>query len=384
MLRAAPVSQPAPEAPEVQEAPGAVVVVDLPEPLEAAAATAVLRELSAVDVRSPQAGPVQVDLGRVRRADAFGLAAVIAGVRRLRAAGREVRVVGVAPEVRRRAALLRLDQALGAPEPSPPARPRAVDALLDRAGRLLDAAVLLLAMLHVGVRYALLDCLRTPLGREHLARQLVDVGARGATIVAGVTFLIGAIIALQTAYTLEPYGATLYVARGVGISMTRELGPLMAAVLVAARSGSAIAAELGSMVVYEEVEALEMMALSPRRFLLSPRFLALVFAVPALSVFADVAGVLGGATVMLLQYDLPLGTYLAETIRAVYAKDIGSGLIKSLFFGALIAVVACRNGLGLRGGPEAVGRAATSAVVQSIVAVVLFDAAFTSASQGVL
>ncbi|MBX3468281.1 MAG: ABC transporter permease [Planctomycetes bacterium] len=290
--------------------------------------------------------------------------------------------MGLDPEVRRRAALLRLDEVLGVDDEAAGPAPRDPPAPPLRGA--LDAAVVLLATLYLGVRHSLTDCLTTPLGREQLARQVVEVGRRGVPIVVGVTFLIGAIIAIQTAYTLEPYGATIYVARGVGISMTRELGPLMAAVLVAARSGSAIAAELGSMVVSEEVEALEMMALRPRRFLLSPRFAALTFSVPALSVCADVAGVLGGAAIMVLQYDIVARAYFDETVRAVYLSDIGSGLIKSVFFGALIAAVACRCGLSLRGGPEAVGRAATAAVVQSIVAVVLFDAAFTFASRGIL
>lgn len=374
------------EEPTPQEA----VVVELPEPLVVEAAPAVVRRLSQA-ARGDAA--VQVDLGRVRRVDTFGLAALVAGLRGLRERGVATHVMGAAPEVRRRAALLRASEVLagpdgrgarGGPDDAGRPRPRPQDAALDRVAGALEAGVVLLAMLYEGARYALPDCLASPLGREHLARQLVEVGARAVPIVAGVTFLIGAIIALQTAYTLEPYGATLYVARGVGISMTRELGPLMAAVLVAARSGSAIAAELGGMVVYEEVEALKMMALRPRRFLLAPRFVALTFAVPALSVCADVAGVLGGAAVMLAQYDIGLSTYLTETVRAVYVKDIASGLIKSLAFGALIAVVACRNGLALQGGNEAVGRAATAAVVQGIVAVVLFDAAFTSASRGVL
>jgi phospholipid/cholesterol/gamma-HCH transport system permease protein len=158
----------------------------------------------------------------------------------------------------------------------------------------------------------------------------------------------------------------------------------MAAVLLAGRSGSAIAAELGAMVVYEEVDALEMMALDPRRFLFSPRFAALVIAVPALSILADVTGIVGGATVMVVAYRLPWSLYFDETVTTVYLADIGSGLIKSIFFGALIAVVSCHRGLALRGGPEAVGRAATSAVVQSIIAVVIFDAAFTAATRGVL
>ncbi|MCO5166202.1 MAG: ABC transporter permease [Planctomycetes bacterium] len=357
--------------------PAPEVDLAVADPLDAAVGEALLR--AAADL--PPGRPARLDLSRVRRADTFGLAAVAAALRGLRAGGRAVRVVGLDPEVRRRAALLRLDEVLAARDEDPPG-PAAVP-----GGRLrgaLDHAVVLLATLYLGVRHAAADCFRTPLGREQLARQVVEVGQRGVPIVAGVTFLIGAIIAIQTAYTLEPYGATIYVARGVGISMTRELGPLMAAVLVAARSGSAIAAELGSMVVYEEVEALEMMALRPRRFLLSPRFAALLIGVPALSVCADIAGVVGGATIMVLQYDITPRMYFDETIRAVYLADIGSGLIKSVFFGALIAAVACKCGLSLRGGPEAVGRAATAAVVQSIVAVVLFDAAFTYASRGVL
>jgi phospholipid/cholesterol/gamma-HCH transport system permease protein len=171
----------------------------------------------------------------------------------------------------------------------------------------------------------------------------------------------------------------------VGTFMTRELGPFMAAVLIAGRFGSAIAAELGAMVVYEEVDALEMMAVEPRRFLFSPRFAALVLAVPALSVLADVAGVLGGASVMVFAYHLPCGIYFAETVTTIQRADIASGLIKSVFFGALIAAVSCRRGLAVRGGgPDAVARVATSATVQSIIAVVIVDTAFTAATRGVL
>lgn len=364
------------------DAPAPEAALAVADPLDAAAGDALLRAAAGL----PPGQPARLDLSQVRRVDTFGLAALAAALRELRARGRGARVVGLDPEVRRRAALLRLDEVLGArdegADDEAAGPPRAAPAP-PRHGAL-DAGVVLLATLYLGVRHSLTDCLTTPLGREQLARQVVEVGRRGVPIVVGVTFLIGAIIAIQTAYTLEPYGATIYVARGVGISMTRELGPLMAAVLVAARSGSAIAAELGSMVVSEEVEALEMMALRPRRFLLSPRFAALTFSVPALSVCADVAGVLGGAAIMVLQYDIVARAYFDETVRAVYLSDIGSGLIKSVFFGALIAAVACRCGLSLRGGPEAVGRAATAAVVQSIVAVVLFDAAFTFASRGVL
>jgi phospholipid/cholesterol/gamma-HCH transport system permease protein len=116
----------------------------------------------------------------------------------------------------------------------------------------------------------------------------------------------------------------------------------------------------------------------PRRFLLVPRFAALALAVPALCILADVAGILGGAAVGILSYDIGWYTYYDRTVGALHATDFGTGLLKSFFFGNLVAAVGCLHGLRLRGGPEAVGRAATTAVVDSIVAVVLFDAAFTA------
>ena len=359
----------------------AEVVLLVPEPLSCDTAPAVLHAFEAL---APSESPVRIDMSRVRHLDTFGLAALASGIRALRGLGRAVHVVELDPTVRRRATLLRVHDVLEVPPPASPA----ARGLLARAGAALQglaaSTVTILATLSDGVRYSVVDCATGALGREHLARQLDQIGLGGVSIVAGVNFLVGAIMALQTAYVLEFYGATLFVARGVGISMTRELGPLMAAVLVAGRSGSAIAAELGAMVVSEEVDALEMMALDPRRFLLSPRFAALVLAVPALSVLADIAGIIGGAIVMALAYRLDVGLYAEETIHAIYVSDVGSGLLKSLFFGALIATVSCHRGLALRGGPEAVGQAATSAVVHSIIAVVLFDAAFTTLTRGVL
>jgi phospholipid/cholesterol/gamma-HCH transport system permease protein len=139
-----------------------------------------------------------------------------------------------------------------------------------------------------------------------------------------------------------------------------------------------MAAEIGTMVVTEEVDALEMMALRPRRFLFVPRFAALAISVPALCVFADLSGILGGAAVGILSYDIGWHTYYSETVSALQVSDITSGLLKSFFFGNLVAVVGCLHGLRLRGGPEAVGRAATTAVVESIIAVIVFDGLFTT------
>lgn len=367
--------------PRRSEASAAAVRVEAPEPLDVDAAPAFAAELRRVDRR---AGEVTISLGRVRTVDAFGMAALVSGVLALRERGASVRVVELAPEVRRRAGMLRVGELLapagrgGAPPPGPWER------LLGGVSERIDRVVVILAMLHHGLRHAARDCLGSRLGREQLVRQLDQTGALAVPLVAGVTFLIGAIMAFQTAYVAEPYGGTAFVPRGIAVSLTREIGPLMAALLVAGRSGSAIAAELGSMVVYEEVDALEMMALRPRRFLLSPRFVALCLALPALSVLADVCGIGGGALVMNLAYEVGWSTIWEGTVQGLLLRDLASGLIKSIAFGGLIAVVACRQGLALRGGPEAIGRAATSAVVGGVLAVVLFDAVFTAATRGFL
>lgn len=355
------------------------LVLEPTDPLDAAAAAALAR--SAAQVAGP--ADVLISMARVRAIDTFGAAGLAASVRALRSRGSAVRLVDLDPAVRRRTELLRLEQVLGARAPVT-SRRSATDALLLGVSGALDAGLVVLAMLYEGFRHAVVDGTSSVLGREQVARQLDQIGARSVPIVAAVTFLIGAIMALQTAYAVEAYGGLPFVARGVAISMVRELGPLMTALLLAGRSGSAIAAELGSMVVYEEVEALDMMGLAPRRFLLSPRFLALCVAAPALSVLADVCGILGGAAVMILGYDVSWASYYDRAVGGILGRDLASGLIKSLFFGALVAVVACRRGLALRGGPEAVGRAATAAVVDAILAVIVFDAAFTLATRKVL
>jgi len=355
-------------------------VVPLSDPLAGAGAAAAARRLSEALRGAGSGAPLVIDLGEVRRVDSFGLAALGEAVRRCRAEGRAVTVRNAPSGAGRLAAFLRLDRVLAA-DPSPPRSRRGT--LLEAAG---DAAlfgrdylVTLISMTAEGYRRAFLDALRGgTVAAEQLWRQLAEVGAGAVPIVVLINFMIGLILAFQMAYVLRDYGATIYIAKVVGISITREIGPLLAAILVAGRSGSAMAAEIGTMVVTEEVDALQMMALRPRRFLFWPRFTALALCVPALCVFADLAGVLGGAAVGVLSYGIGWRTYYAETVTALHVSDIGSGLLKSFFFGNIVAVVGCLHGLRLRGGPEAVGKAATTAVVEGIVGVILFDALFTA------
>jgi phospholipid/cholesterol/gamma-HCH transport system permease protein len=176
---------------------------------------------------------------------------------------------------------------------------------------------------------------------------------------------------------LRQFGANIFVADLVALSITRELGPLMTAIIVAGRSGAAFSAELGTMKVSEEIDALRTLGLDPYLFLVFPRVIALILVMPLLTILADVVGILGGLLVALLGLDLTVNAYLLETRKALDLWDVGSGILKSLVFALNVALIACQRGLATSGGAEGVGRATTSAVVSSLFALVVLDAIFT-------
>jgi phospholipid/cholesterol/gamma-HCH transport system permease protein len=202
-------------------------------------------------------------------------------------------------------------------------------------------------------------------------------GADGLPIVLMINFLVGLVTAFQAAIQLKQFGANIFVADLVGISITRELAPLMTAIIAAGRSGAAFSAELGTMRVSEEIDALRTLGLDPFHFLVLPRVLALALVVPMLTIFADLVGIAGGLLVAMLSLDLTANAYLIETQKAVALWDVSSGCIKSVAFGVSIALISCQRGLSTQGGAEGVGRATTSAVVTSLFAIVVADAMFT-------
>jgi phospholipid/cholesterol/gamma-HCH transport system permease protein len=192
-----------------------------------------------------------------------------------------------------------------------------------------------------------------------------------------INFLVGLVTAFQAAIQLKQFGANIFVADLVGISITRELAPLMTAIIAAGRSGAAFSAELGTMRVSEEIDALRTLGLDPYHFLVFPRVLALAVVLPMLTIFADLIGIAGGLLVAMLSLDLTSNAYLIETQKAVGLWDVFSGCIKSVAFGMNVALIACQRGLSTEGGAEGVGRATTSAVVTSLFAIVVVDAMFT-------
>jgi phospholipid/cholesterol/gamma-HCH transport system permease protein len=208
--------------------------------------------------------------------------------------------------------------------------------------------------------------------------QGMAVGVKALPILSLISFFVGMILALQSAYELRKFGAMQFVANAVAISVTRELGPLMTAILVIGRSGSAFAAELGTMKVNEEIDALETMALDPVRFLVVPKMLAMLVMMPCLTMWSDAMGVLGGALFGVTNAGFTLGTYVHATMDALVLRDILTGLIKSLMFGLVITMVGCQEGLRTGLGSEEVGRSTTSAVVMSLFLVIAVDLVFTA------
>ena len=206
--------------------------------------------------------------------------------------------------------------------------------------------------------------------------RLIDrAGTQALPLVAMMGFLIGMILAFQSAIPMRQFGADIYVAALVSISLFRELGPLLAAVILAGRTGSSFAAELGTMRVNEEIDALITMGIDPETMLVIPRMAAAMLVMPALALGIDIAGLFGMGTVMMI-LGFPPAAVIGQIQMATGPHDLLLGLFKSLVFGAAIGLIGCRAGLTAGGGPRAVGEAAPSAVVGGIVAIILLDGLF--------
>lgn len=201
-------------------------------------------------------------------------------------------------------------------------------------------------------------------------------GVNALPVIALIGFLMGLIMAFQAAIPMRQFGAVIYVANLVGLSMVRELGPLMTAIVLAGRSGSAFAAELGTMKVNEEIDALITMGLDPVRFLVVTRILAAVIMTPLLTLFADLIGVMGGS-IVLLSMGYSLDTYLKQIFSMVNYVDLLGGLFKSIVFGLLVSGIGCLRGLQTGIGASAVGDSTTRAVVGGIVLIVVTDGIFS-------
>jgi len=211
--------------------------------------------------------------------------------------------------------------------------------------------------------------------RQKVFDQFFEIGNASLLMVCILSFFIGGVIALQTGPLLVERGLGSYVGGVVGFSICKELAPVMMSILIAGRIGSAMAAEIGSMRVYQEIDALRTMNISPIHYLVLPRLVAIAVALPLLVTFSILVGWLGGAVVSVANDRIALSfpAFFSALRDVVEIKDVANGVFKSFIFALVIAVVSCHQGLITRGGPRGIGRSVTKAVVNSIVLIVIFD-----------
>lgn len=217
-----------------------------------------------------------------------------------------------------------------------------------------------------------------PYGVGRVFEQAKKIGLDSLPIVLLVQFFIGMIMALQTAYIMLKMSSEIYIASILAVSLTRELGPVITALIVAGRSGAGITAELGTMTVTEQVDALATLGSNPIKHLVVPRFLAFTFMLPILTIFANAVGIFGGYLICVYRLSIRSSMYLNMTFSSLVYKDLYTGLIKTLFFGMIIALVACYEGLNVRGGAEGVGKATTKSVVNTFILIIVADCFFTA------
>jgi phospholipid/cholesterol/gamma-HCH transport system permease protein len=331
---------------------------------------------------APAKSEMVVDGARIEALDTAGAWVLQKLLQRLRDEGTSVQVRGL------RAEFAKLLEAVGRHEAdqtgSPPPVAGAPASMLEGLGRSVESAVeqttALLGFIGESA-IALAGCVAHP-ARFRWRPVLYNIRSAGVDalpIVGLLSFMLGIVVAYQGADQLRQYGANIFVADLVGLSMLREFAPLITAIIIAGRSGSAYAAQIGTMSVTEEIDAMRTLGIAPIDLLVLPKLLALVIALPLLTVFADVLGVIGGMIMARAQLGVGFGEFLDRFVKAVSITAYLIGICKAPVFAAIIAVVGCFQGFRTKGGAESVGRQTTRSVVQSIFLVIVADALFSVA-----
>jgi phospholipid/cholesterol/gamma-HCH transport system permease protein len=340
---------------------------------------ATLEALSgAVTAQIDRSRTVRLDMAGVRELDTLGAWLLEKMSRRATFAGRRADVVGVADNY---AGLIEEVRQVNRHNPAPAPAPNPVLATMSDVGRsAVDATEDLTVFLQMlgSLFLAIFGVLRRPksLRLTSLFYQLYKVGWQAIPIIVLITFLIGAIIAQQGIFHFRKFGADSYVVDMVGILVLRELGVLIVAIMVAGRSGSAYTAELGSMKMREEIDALSTMGLDPVEVLILPRIVALVCALPILTFVGSMAALYGGGLVAWFYGGMGPAIFIARLHDAVSVTSFEVGMIKAPFMALVIGVVACSEGLRVKGSAESLGKQTTTSVVKSIFLVIVLDGLF--------
>lgn len=361
---------------KVMASPDGAVGIQLLGRIDHQTAAGLLKQLLA-EIKAKQPPQVTFDLNRVTYFDDFGVLVLSELRTYLDEKNVPFRIVQPPPKVSEILSLSNFDQ----PEQCKPITPKKPANLIVRLG---DATL----KVADNIRFLVSFLGSVALCTVHVARHprslrvgdtivfMQKIGVDAVPIVGLISFLLGLIMAFVSSLQLEQFGASVYVARLVGLAMVSELGPIMTAIIVAGRSGSAFAAEIGTMRISDEVDALFTMGFSPTLFLVIPRMVAAVLVVPLLTLFSDLFAIMGGLAISVSMLDLTVSTYVDQTIKALSLFEFIWGLMKSVVFAALIAWIGCLRGFEVRGGSAQVGNAATSAVVSGIFLIILFDSIF--------
>ena len=329
----------------------------------------------------PASGELTIDFSQVTQLDTAGVTRLHHLLQARNAQGQTVQLSGMRPE---HEVLLRLVQAR-APQTAIAAPPVQRQTLLERLGHqgwhwLQESR----GMLHfMGESVVVLArVIRHParLRLRHILSNVQQAGFDALPIIGLLSFLIGMVVAYQGAVQLSRFGANIYIADLVGLSMLRELSPMMVAIIVAGRSGSAYAAQIGTMKVSEEIDALRSMGISPIELLVLPKLLAMLIVLPLLTVYADILGVMGGMVVASGHLQVEAYAFLDRFDEAVKPAAFLFGVGKTPVFAVIIAMVGCYAGLQAQGSADSVGRQTTTSVVQSIFLIIIADALFSVAS----
>jgi phospholipid/cholesterol/gamma-HCH transport system permease protein len=255
-----------------------------------------------------------------------------------------------------------------------------VNRLLDAVaaiGRALLGACRLTGSIALFGLEGLSHVVRPPFYWRLFLRAFLDIGYYSLPVVALTAVFTGMVLALQSATGLSRFNAESAVANLVVLSITRELGPVLAGLMVAGRVGAAMAAELGTMRVTDQIDALTTLSTNPMKYLVTPRLLGGLLALPLLVVVADILGVLGGFVIASAKLGFNTEVYLTNTLNFVRTDDVVSGLVKAAVFGLLVALMGCYHGYNSRGGAQGVGAATTNAVVSASVLILAFDYVLT-------
>lgn len=316
-----------------------------------------------------------VDASGIEYCDGAGIGLLLELKRRQHESDRQIQIEGLRPEFEQLMTMFDPGQ-LGKPVPHPQSFVQITDDIGKATVRFGHDLKLQIAFIGE-LCFKLLNTMLHPRSLRWKDTFLIaeKSGADAVGITALLGFLIGLILAFQSAIPMMQFGAQIFVADLVVISLFRELGPLITAFILAARSGSAFAAELGTMKINEEIDALTTMGIDPVRFLVLPRVIAVVFVIPLLTIFNHLFGLIGCGLVM-SSLGFPPVTYLNQIQQAANLGDLIGGLVKTFVFGVLIAGIGCLRGLQTGTGASAVGDSATRAVVSGIIAIVVVDGIF--------